>query len=280
MAYNEIEQRGTADFPFAFYHLDYNHSRYHMSAHWHGEMELIRILDGTFHVTLNGATYAAGKGDIIFVNKEVLHQGTPHNCEYECIVYHAEFLYTDAHDNHGFIKSLLDQEYFICEYFPSSDSELHDTVNCIFDSIRRKNIGYKFRVIAAFYNLFAIIQERKLYVQNIGGNQIPANRNIGKLKKILSFIRDNYDKPITLEMISKTVDMSPKYLGSFFKSMTKITPFEYLNEYRVEKACQKLRNTDMSVTDIAYTCGFSDLSYFIKTFKSRKGISPGKFRSL
>ena len=279
MAYNEIEQRGTSDFPFAFYHLDFNHSRYHMSAHWHGEMELIRVLDGEFHVTLNNKRIVAKTGDIVLVNKEVLHQGSPFNCEYECIVFHAEFLYSELHDSNGLIKGILDQEYVIVDYYPHTNSELNRIFDSIFDAIRAQQPGYKFRIIAAFYNLFAIIQEQQLYTRNIGSDQMPGNRNIAKLKKILAYIRSNYDKPITLDMIAKTVDMSPKYLGSFFKNMTKITPFEYLNEYRIEKACQKLRNTDMSVTDIAYTCGFSDLSYFIKTFKNRKGVSPGKFRS-
>lgn len=79
-------------------------------------------------------------------------------------------------------------------------------------------------------------------------------------------------------MLSATVDKSPKYIGCFFKSMTGKTPIEYLNEYRIEKACHKLRYTDMPVTDIAFSCGFSDLSYFIKTFKRLKGVSPGKYR--
>ena len=74
--------------------------------------------------------------------------------------------------------------------------------------------------------------------------------------------------------------MSPKYLGSFFKNMTGKTPIEYLNEYRIEKASHMLKYTDMQVTDIAYSCGFSDLSYFIKTFKNIKGITPGKFRNI
>ena len=60
--------------------------------------------------------------------------------------------------------------------------------------------------------------------------------------------------------------------------MTKSTPIEYLNTYRVERAARKLLNSDTSVTDISYMCGFNDLSYFIKTFKAIKGVTPAKFR--
>jgi AraC-like DNA-binding protein len=60
--------------------------------------------------------------------------------------------------------------------------------------------------------------------------------------------------------------------------MTTKTPVEYLNTYRIERASGMLLNSGKSVTDIAFSCGFNDLSYFIKTFKSIKGITPAKFR--
>jgi AraC-like DNA-binding protein len=60
--------------------------------------------------------------------------------------------------------------------------------------------------------------------------------------------------------------------------MTQKSPMAYLNNYRIERAAGKLMSTDLTVTDIAYGCGFNDLSYFIKTFKLIKGISPNKFR--
>ncbi|MBQ7968800.1 MAG: helix-turn-helix transcriptional regulator [Clostridia bacterium] len=280
MAYNEIEQRGTADFPFAFFHVDSGHSRYNMSAHWHSEFELVRILEGEFHITLNNVPYVAKKGDVVFINSETVHQGIPKDCVYECVVFDADYIYYENYDNLSFIKSIIDREYTVNEYYPYQDSELHRAFNDIFDAIISKTCAHKFRVISALYTVFAIISEQKLYVGNIGNDSALNDNNIAKLKKTLSFIRENYDKPITLDMIAAEVNMSPKYLGSFFKSMTEKTPIDYLIEYRIEKAARKLRLSDMSVTDIAYSCGFSDLSYFIKTFKSIKGSSPGKFRNM
>ncbi|MBR5313878.1 MAG: AraC family transcriptional regulator [Clostridia bacterium] len=280
MAYNEIVQRGTEDFPFALFHVDSGHSKYNMSAHWHSEIEIVRILEGEFHITLNNVSYVAKKGDVVFINSETVHQGIPKDCVYECIVFHAEYLYRENFDTRSFIKSLLDREFTVNEYFTSQNCELVGIINSIFDAIISKTPSYKFRVIAAMYNMFAIIFEQKLYSGNIGKDSDLNDKNIAKLKKVLSFIRENYDKPITLEMIASEVNMSPKYLGSFFKSMTEKTPIDYLIEYRIEKAARKLRLSDMSVTDIAYSCGFSDLSYFIKTFKSIKGSSPGKFRNM
>ena len=60
--------------------------------------------------------------------------------------------------------------------------------------------------------------------------------------------------------------------------MTHRSPIEYLTRYRIEMACTKLKNEDAPITAIAYDCGFNDVSYFIKTFRRYKKISPGKFR--
>lgn len=279
MAYKELRQRGSIDFPIAFETLDKEHPRYNMSAHWHQEIELIRILKGEFPILLNNKLYNLKKGDCVFINPETVHQGEPKSCVYECIVFHIEFLYSDFFDTNSFIKNIIDHEILLNEYFPCGNEKINQVLNNVFDSFNQDISSKKFKVISSFYNFFAEILEKNLYIHNIGNNHFINDKNIIKLKKILSFLRENYDKPITLETISDTAKISPKYLGSFFKSMTGKTPIEYLIEYRIEKAAHKLMYTDMQVTDIAYLCGFSDLSYFIKTFKKLKGISPGKFRN-
>ena len=59
--------------------------------------------------------------------------------------------------------------------------------------------------------------------------------------------------------------------------MTHRTPIDYLNYYRIERACYQLITTNLSITEIAYASGFNDLSYFIKTFKKYKGNHSKKY---
>ena len=92
------------------------------------------------------------------------------------------------------------------------------------------------------------------------------------------FIEKNYASPITLQELSASVSMSPKYFCRFFSEMTHQTPMDYLNRQRIEQACCQLATTDDSITEIAYRNGFNDLSYFIRTFKKYKGITPGKYK--
>jgi len=145
--------------------------------------------------------------------------------------------------------------------------------------MKHRSSGYKFRVIGALYQLLGIIIDNHMY-SSASAAAIPGDKNVPKLKNVLSFIRSNYDKQITLDDMAISAGMSPKYFCYFFRDMTRKTPIEYLNMYRIEKASRKLLNSDLSVTDIAFSCGFNDLSYFIKTFKALKGITPAKFRKI
>ena len=95
---------------------------------------------------------------------------------------------------------------------------------------------------------------------------------------MLKYIRDNFASEITLDDMARQAGLSTKYFCAFFKNMTGTTPVKYLLAYRVERAARKLLGTDESITRIAYDCGFNDLSYFIKTFKDVKRITPKNYR--
>ena len=278
MSYNELLQRGTVDFPIELYETNEHHPRYEMVSHWHTEMEIIRIVKGELNVRLNNNTYYARENDIIFVNPEIIHSAMPKNCIYECIVFDATKLLASFEGCKYFFEGLLNGEYCIKEYIPGGGTQLHDLIYSVFNLMKNKSSGYKFKVIGEIYKMFGEIIDCHFYKHISGLSQIAANKNVLKLKNVLSFMRDNYDKQITLSDMANATDMSLKYFCYFFKEMTRKTPVEYLNTYRIEKAARKLIATDKSVTDIAFESGFNDLSYFIKTFKAYKGVTPAKFR--
>lgn len=277
MIYNELVQRGTEDFPIELYHIEKHHTRYEMSAHWHSEVEIIRVLEGTLSVKLNNQLYTAKKNEIIFINPETVHQGAPEDCIYECIVFNLDCIPSTSSGSVYFIESLKNHEFVVNEYFENEHPTLTHAFDDLFSAMASKSSGYKFKVLGALYNLFGEIIDLHAY-QSTSGTPLASDKNVPKLRAVLSYIRSNYSTPITLDDMAAAAGMSPKYFCYFFKEMTTKTPVEYVTLYRIEKASRKLLNTDMSVTAIAFSCGFNDLSYFIKTFKQIKGITPTQYR--
>ena len=280
MSYNELKQHGTASFPFGLYRIDHTHPKYEMQHHWHTEHEIIRVLEGNLYITLNNRPITAKAGDLLYVNGEVVHGAVPENCVYECIVYTPQFLSMPQSD---FLDGVLGHTLLIQDYFPREDTRydaLRTITAGIFLSLREDDEAAQYAVIGGFYRMLGWICGHHAYTESLSIRSQDAydRKSVQKLKHVLSFIRGAHDRPITLEEMAAAADMSPQYFCTFFKQMTDKTPFAYVNAYRIERACRKLLGTDLSVTEIAYSCGFNDLSYFIKTFKAEKGMTPRAFR--
>jgi AraC-like DNA-binding protein len=100
-----------------------------------------------------------------------------------------------------------------------------------------------------------------------------------KMTDILNYIRENYSKPITLEMVSRIARMSPFAFSRYFKKYAGSGFVEYLNRVRMDKAGHLLRETRYQVHEIAYQCGFSSISNFNKQFRRTEGLSPRDYRA-
>lgn len=273
--YSENKQRGTFDFPFEFYHVDSSHPRYEMAYHWHVEYEIIRILTGTLHVTMDEKEFTATPGDIVFVNSGILHSGIPSDCVYQCIVFDMNAFLKNNPRCSTYIKQIIDHSAFVYHHFTPKNQQIHQIVWDIFNAMESQKTGYELIVFGELYHFFGVVFSEKLYFSDSPQNRRDY-RKIMQLKKVLDYMEANYSSPVTLEQLSASVNMSPKYFCRFFYQMTHKTPIDYLNYQRIEHASYQLATTDASVTEVAYNCGFNDLSYFIKTYKKYKGITPGK----
>lgn len=273
--YSENKQRGTFDFPFEFYHVDSSHPRYEMAYHWHVEYEIIRILTGTLHVTMDEKEFTATPGDIVFVNSGILHSGIPSDCVYQCIVFDMNAFLKNNPRCSTYIKQIIDHSAFIYHHFTPKNQQVHQIVWDIFNAMESQKTGYELIVFGELYHFFGVVFSEKLYFSDSPQDRRDY-RKIMQLKKVLDYLEVNYSSPVTLEQLSASVNMSPKYFCRFFYQMTHKTPIDYLNYQRIEHASYQLATTDASVTEVAYNCGFNDLSYFIKTYKKYKGITPGK----
>lgn len=273
--YKEQRKHGTFNFPIAFYHEQPRSPRYHMTYHWHTEYEIIRIISGSLHLTINNETLVYHAGDVIFITDGVLHGGTPIDCVYECIVFDLQIL---MHNNHAcakIIQDITDHKILIHTLLSAHDDSIQELVHRLSHALSSRSTGYEFRVQGYLYELIGIILEKHLYEQN--KDDAASNERLNSIKNVLAYISENYYNSIKLEHLAKIAGMNEKYFCRYFRSMTERTPIDYLNYYRIECACELLSTKDISIKEVALSCGFNDESYFIKTFHKYKGITPKQF---
>ncbi len=273
--YKERRTQGTFNFPIAYYHQTKLSPRYYMTYHWHPEYEIMRILEGSFHLTLGNETKEYHAGDVIFVPDGILHGGNPENCGYDCVVFDLGMLMKDNHACYNTIYNIMNHKIKVNTLLSEKSDRIPEIAEALCLSLSEKKPGYEFMTQAYLYMLIGTIIEEKLY-KEILSDDLTSER-LDSIKNVLGYISENYSSSITLDNLAKIAGMNPKYFCRYFRSMTERTPIDYLNYYRIECACEMLSTKNASIKEVAISCGFSDESYFIKTFHKYKGITPKQF---
>lgn len=94
------------------------------------------------------------------------------------------------------------------------------------------------------------------------------------LKKAIGYIRMNSHLDININSVASQIGISDRYLRNLFSQYLNLSPLDYLNQIRINKAVELLRNTEMSVKEVCFQCGFQSPQYFSRIFKQQIGISP------
>lgn len=127
-------------------------------------------------------------------------------------------------------------------------------------------------------NLLEILILRIVRSQHVVPVPINSVRTTKECVQIKEYLDTNYAEHITLETLTSLTHMNKYYMAHSFTKFTGMSPIQYLNRRRLETACQLLRDTDFSVSDISSQTGFSSQSYFTQTFRKVYGITPIKYR--
>ncbi len=103
-------------------------------------------------------------------------------------------------------------------------------------------------------------------------------KNFSVIKKGIEYIENDTSLSLSVAEISKMCNVTQNYFCRLFKEYSGITPQEYLLKAKISKAKIALKETNLSVFEIAEQCGFQDGSYFCRIFKKKTGVSPLKYR--
>jgi transcriptional regulator GlxA family with amidase domain len=102
--------------------------------------------------------------------------------------------------------------------------------------------------------------------------------NSRRIEKTFDYMNKNFDRTITLSEVSKLSNMSDVSFSRFFRQRTGNTFIDSLTEIRLGHASRILIDTTNSIAEVAYHCGFNNISNFNRIFKKKKGCTPREFR--
>ena len=247
--------------------------------HFHNYIELTRVEGGKIVYSFLDKEVVAGDGDMVIVNHIQPHavKGTDERALVTVIGFKPEFIWKGADE--------IDFRY-IENFFHGSetfDNLVHaDVPYCkkvteLFGEIcaeyDRKEDGYKLMIKAKLMELLTILYRHHTIVFRKDGF-----KNLNNFKNVVDFIYENAEKPLTLSECAAIAECSPSYFSFTFHKMSGKRFSDYLSSVRVDKACEMLLNTDLSINDIRKKCGLNNPSNFNKLFMRLKKTTPVKYR--
>lgn len=279
----ELKKHGSDHFPFlvSYQRLSEYDSNSFMW-HYHPEIEITYIKKGSMHYRVNNQSFHLKEGDIIFCNSNALHSGEmehQEDCSYIPVTFDPKLIY-------GFFQSTICTKYVepviqnlaVCAMHIDYTESWHET-------FRKKML----EVIALdkekpdFYELDISIRMQimwRLLVEHLPHQPLPAASDLTeyeRIRKILSYIEQNYMNPITLAEVAEHIHLCESECTRLFKRHMNTTLFSFLQEYRIERSLEYL-STHESISNIAGKTGFSDSNYYSKVFSKIKGCSPREYR--
>ena len=101
-----------------------------------------------------------------------------------------------------------------------------------------------------------------------------------RINMVYNYVREHYARQIRLDEVAQIVSLSKEAFCRFFKKTTNKPFFVFLNEYKINLATKMLIDTDQSISQIAYSIGYNNLTFFYRQFQKFKNTSPSEFRKL
>ncbi len=232
--------------------------------HYHRYFEIYYFIKGDCKYFIGNNTYTLMPGDVVLIPENVIHRT----------------LYTSAYE-----RKLLN---FTADLIPESigdglDSMLYiyrnkdvaKEINRIFDEIDREyslmdrhSEGAIEGLVASLFILLARNENKAVH----------KGVNTPFVAEAVKRISESGQSNISLKALAHTLSVSPEHLSRTFRKETGFGFNEYLTLVRLQRAEQLLLESDGTVSEIAYACGFNDSNYFSDKFKKAHGISPLKYR--
>ena len=270
---------GTKEYPYDQYHIHNAPHAFQIPVHWHEEFEIIYVLAGKLRIYVSGNEYTASPGDICLVNPRELHfmGSSDLSVSYYTLLFPMEFLSFQTMDDleTSFFRPLRNGQYSWQNQI--KDQALATELDPLLDELIRIN-KQKTGAYQLQTKILLLQFIDKLLAFKHPVFETASNKQGIMQKELLLYVQEHFAEKITLDQLSLEFHLSPKYLSRYFKDHFHLTFSSYIQHLRLTHPQKLLENTELSVTDIALSSGFPNVSYFIRSFKKAYGISPLGYR--
>ena len=279
--YRELKENrphGTKEYPYTQYFMHKPVRAFHIPVHWHDEVEIVYVKKGKITIYIAEESFQATAGESFFVNSGELHfmESDDKDVEYYTLLFPLTFLSFQ-------IEDALEQEVFLPLRQKSlllpvqlkgfrEETQMTDLIREIIKVNEEKEIGYQLRTRILLLELMeGLLKEDGLVPASFGNAA-------GMQRELLAYIQDHYTEKITLHKLAMEFHLSEKYISWYFKEHFAISFTQYIFHLRMTRAKDILLNSEMSVTEVALSCGYQSVNLFIRSFKEMYGITPLQYR--
>ena len=255
-----------------------SYNNFEAPPHWHDDIELIAVLQGEMNYNINGEIITLRQNEGVFVNSRQLHYGfseTKSECNFICILLHPLMLCVTQILEQNFVVPLLKNQNVPYIKLSADKPWKKELLGCILSMYNAKDDAVAPLIISSlFLKMWSLIFKNSQ-------NPVSAksqNSDFTLLKNMIGYIQKFYREKITLDDIASAGAVGQSKCCKLFDKYIGVTPNAYLNQYRLHQSTWYLKNTDMTITEIAQIVGFSCSSYYAEVFRKWCNKSPSDYR--
>ena len=250
-----------SDYPFVFHRGCTVNQNHNFPAHWHESVEILYFYDGKCDVTIDTKTFSMHPCDILCINSEKVHYiSTDTYAKYNTLIISPSFIK----------KCGIDLQEQLTPYVKNED------INCLYRVVHdehRNKLPYHSSALVAAITTLVINLYRNHRTETAEFNNGTEKRN-NLIRSCIDYIRQHYLEDISTSDISDHLGVTPNHLCACFKEATGTTVKKYINALRCRDAETMLATQKFSVTEVALNCGFNNMAYFAKVYRSVTGENP------
>lgn len=280
--------RGSEGFCISFYENEISELMdWSFPLHWHPEFELVTADSETIDVQIGLDHVLIYPGDSILINGNVIHGFRQISGDNPCgmpnIVFASSVIAAEESVVYqkyiAPVRDATDLPYIVFHHENVWQNEVNQLISTVYRRMRLGDACYEMAIQRCLSLVFEFVYVHLKELPRRETTRMQLTAQI-RLQQMLTFMRKNYAKPLTLADISASANISRSEAERCFASYLNRSPMEELIRYRIEMAISMLNDHSVSIAEISEKCGFHSLSYFYRCFCRYTGSTPGKKRNL